>query len=53
MTSEGGPKVIVTDRDLGLMNVVGIVFPECYHLLCRFHIQKKCAGKVQNVSEFC
>ena len=53
MTSEGGPQVIVTDRDLALMNVVDIVFLECYHLLCRFHIQKKCASKVQNVSEFC
>ena len=40
MTSEGGPQVIVTDRDLALMNVVGMVFPQCYHLLCRFHIQK-------------
>ncbi|XP_027941045.1 uncharacterized protein LOC114194832 [Vigna unguiculata] len=40
MTSEGGPQVIITGRDLALMNVVGVVFPKCYHLLCRFHIQK-------------
>ncbi|XP_027934490.1 uncharacterized protein LOC114189955 [Vigna unguiculata] len=45
MTSEGGPQVIVTDRDLALMNVVGMVFPECYHLLCRFHIQKNVQAK--------
>ena len=45
MTSEGGPQVIVTDRDLALMNVVGIVFPECYQLLCRFHIQKHVQAK--------
>jgi len=45
MTSKGGPQVIVTDRDLALMNVVGTVFPECYHLLCRFHIQKYVQAK--------
>ena len=46
MTFEGGPQVIVTDRDLTLMNVINTVFPECYHLLCHFHIQK-------NVQEKC
>jgi len=40
MMSEGGPQVIVTDRDLSLMNVVGTMFLEYYHLLCHFHIQK-------------
>jgi len=45
MTSEGGPQVVVTDRDLAIMNVVGIVFPECYHLLCCFHIQKNVQAK--------
>jgi len=45
MTSEGGPQVIVTDRDLALMNFVGIVFPECYHLLSHFHIQKNVHAK--------
>jgi len=34
------PVVIVTDRDLALMNAVKIVFPECTNLLCRFHIDK-------------
>ncbi|KAL5186659.1 hypothetical protein HKD37_05G012474 [Glycine soja] len=29
------PVVIVTDRDLALMNAVKIVFPECTNLLCR------------------
>ncbi|KAH1210198.1 Protein FAR1-RELATED SEQUENCE 5 [Glycine max] len=29
------PVVIVTDRDLTLMNAVKIVFPECTNLLCR------------------
>jgi len=42
MTFEDGPQVIVTDRDLTLMNVIGIVFPECYHLLCHSIFRKIC-----------
>jgi len=42
MTSKGGPQVIVSDKDLALMKAIGIVFPDCYHLLCRFYIQKMC-----------
>ncbi|KAL5193902.1 Protein FAR1-RELATED SEQUENCE 5 [Glycine soja] len=34
------PIVIVTDRDLTLMNAIKTVFPECTNLLCRFHIDK-------------
>ncbi|XP_047148907.1 protein FAR1-RELATED SEQUENCE 5-like [Vigna umbellata] len=33
LTSKGGPKVIVTDRDLALMNVIANVFPESYQML--------------------
>jgi len=40
MTSKGGPQVIVSDRNLALMNAIGTVFLDCYHLICRFHIQK-------------
>jgi len=40
MTFEGGQQVIISDRDLTLINVIGIVFPKCYHLLRHFHIQK-------------
>jgi len=32
------PKVIVTDRDGALMNVVAIVFPVTYTMLCFFFI---------------
>ena len=39
------PGVIVTDRDLVLMNVVKTVFPECINLLCRFHIDKNVKAK--------
>ncbi|XP_052728461.1 uncharacterized protein LOC128195266 [Vigna angularis] len=45
LTSEGGPKVIVTDRDLALMNAISIVFPESYQMLCRFHILKNVKAK--------
>ena len=31
------PSVIVTDRELALMNAIEIVFPTTTHLLCRWH----------------
>ena len=34
------PSCIVTDRELGLMKALDGIFPESYHLLCRFHINK-------------
>ncbi|KAL5134520.1 Protein FAR1-RELATED SEQUENCE 5 [Glycine soja] len=34
------PLVIVTDRDLALMNAVKTMFPESTNLLCMFHIDK-------------
>ena len=43
------PVVIVTDRDLALMNVVKVVFPECTNLLCRFHIDKNVKAKCKSL----
>ncbi|KAH1198354.1 Protein FAR1-RELATED SEQUENCE 5 [Glycine max] len=43
------PIVIVTDRDLTLMNVVKTVFPECTNLLCRFHIDKNVKAKCKSL----
>ncbi|KAH1226997.1 hypothetical protein GmHk_10G027358 [Glycine max] len=43
------PVVIVTDRDLALMNVVKTVFPECTNLLCRFHIDKNVKTKCKSL----
>ncbi|KAL5170148.1 hypothetical protein HKD37_11G031905 [Glycine soja] len=43
------PRVIVTDRDLALMNVVKIVFPEATNLLCRFHIDKNVKAKCKTL----
>lgn len=35
------PSVIVTDRDLALLNSVDKVFPEAQHMLCTWHIEKQ------------
>jgi len=40
------PRVIITDRDLGLVNACKQVFPEASHQLCRFHI-------FQNICKHC
>jgi len=39
------PKVVVTDRDNALMNVVAKVLPETAILLCYFHIGKNVRAK--------
>jgi len=38
-------KVIVTDRDTALMNVVATVLPKTNHVLCYFHIEKNVKSK--------
>lgn len=43
------PVVIVTDKDLALMNAVKVVFPECTDLLCRFHIDKNVKAKCKSL----
>ena len=43
------PVVIVTDRDLALMNAVKTVFPESTNLLCRFHIDKNMKAKCKSL----
>ncbi|CAJ0767110.1 18905_t:CDS:2, partial [Entrophospora sp. SA101] len=39
------PKVIVTDRELALMNAIGRIFPGAHHLLCIWHINKNILAK--------
>jgi len=41
--------VIVTDRDLVLMNAVKTMFPECTNLLYRFHIDKNVKSKCKSL----
>ena len=43
------PGVIVTDRDLALMNAVKTVFPKCTNLLCKFHINKNVNVKCKSL----
>jgi len=43
------PEVIVTDKDLTLMNAVKTVFLECPNLLCRFHIDKNIKAKCKSL----
>ncbi|KAL5148273.1 hypothetical protein HKD37_13G035332 [Glycine soja] len=43
------PEVIVTDKDLALMNAVKIVFRECTNLLWRFHIDKNVKAKFKSL----
>ncbi|KAH1199407.1 Protein FAR1-RELATED SEQUENCE 5 [Glycine max] len=43
------PVVIVTDRDLALMNALKIVFLECTNLLFRFHIDKNVKAKCKSL----
>ena len=39
------PRVIVTNKDLALMNTVKTIFPELTNLLCQFHIDKNVKAK--------
>ncbi|KAK2369948.1 protein FAR1-RELATED SEQUENCE [Trifolium repens] len=44
-----GPKVTVTDRDPGLMNAVGKVFPDATPLVCRYHVIKNVNAKAKTM----
>lgn len=44
-SKELGPKVVVTDRDTALTNVVAEVFPNATALVCRFHVFKNVTSK--------
>ncbi|GAU27086.1 hypothetical protein TSUD_103950 [Trifolium subterraneum] len=47
ITKETFPKVIVTDRDKSLMNVVAKVFPNSTALVCRVHVYKNVKAKLK------
>ncbi len=46
---ESVPQVVVTDRDLALMNAVAFVFPTSQNLLCLFHIGKNVYAKCKKL----
>jgi len=41
--------VIVTDRDLALMNAMETVFPDATNMLCRFQIDKNVKAKCKTL----
>ncbi|XP_028098948.1 uncharacterized protein LOC114298553 [Camellia sinensis] len=45
------PTVIVTDRELALMNAIQKIFPSARHLLCRWHISKNVLTKCKKMFE--
>ncbi len=45
------PELIVTDRDLALMNAIHRVFPTARHLLCRWHISRNVLAKCKKFFE--
>ncbi|KAH1198010.1 hypothetical protein GmHk_18G051660 [Glycine max] len=47
------PGVIVTDKDLTLINVVKTVFPECTNLSCQFQIDKNMKTNCKSLFDGC
>ncbi|XP_028108051.1 PKS-NRPS hybrid synthetase CHGG_01239-like [Camellia sinensis] len=45
------PTVIVTDRELALMNAIQKIFPSARNLLCRWHISKNVLTKCKKMFE--
>ncbi|CAN1129865.1 PKS-NRPS hybrid synthetase cheA [Linum perenne] len=43
------PKVIVTDRELGLIGAIKKTFPHSVHLLCTWHINSAVEAKAKNI----
>ncbi|GAU47202.1 hypothetical protein TSUD_89110 [Trifolium subterraneum] len=43
------PKVILTDRDTALMNVVGQVFPTSAAMVCRVHVENYVGSKIKEL----
>ena len=43
------PEVIVTDKDLSLINAIKTAFPDATNLLCQFHIDKNVKTKCKTL----
>lgn len=41
------PRCFVTDRELALMNALEDMFPDAYHVLCRWHVNKYVVAKTK------
>ena len=44
--NSGMPKVVVTYRDMGMMNVVANVLPDSSAILCYFHVGKNVRARI-------
>ena len=44
------PEAIMTDRELGLIQALPLVFPNVQHMLCWVHITRKCENKAFKVT---
>ena len=45
------PELIVTDRDMALLNAIKRVFPTATHFLCRWHISRNVLAQCKNLFE--
>ncbi|KAK8930849.1 hypothetical protein KSP39_PZI016804 [Platanthera zijinensis] len=45
------PQVIVTDREIALMNVVAVLFPKAKNILCKVHISRNILAKCKKISK--
>jgi len=39
------PRIVVSDRDISLVNAINVVIPKDFNLLCRSHIDKNVKAK--------
>ncbi|KAL7205966.1 hypothetical protein ACSBR2_018806 [Camellia fascicularis] len=51
MNENSLPNVIVSDRELSLMNAIAMIFPQATSLLCRWHINKNVLAKCKKLFE--
>ena len=45
------PEAIVTDRELGLIKALGVIFPHVQHLPCWVHVLRCCEDKAFDITK--
>jgi len=43
------PTVVVSDRDIALINAINVIFHEASNMLCHFHIDKNVKAKCKMI----
>jgi hypothetical protein len=46
------PKLFITDRELALMNAIEAIFPECDHIICRWHVNMNVVAKTKKFFKY-